>query len=79
MRVTVTQMRDAAADFEQDWARLREHVQSQRSELVLLPEMPFHPWFAGSRQFKIKRLNFERCSDFVKNSSFDLHKLNLLG
>ncbi|HEU4529563.1 MAG TPA: carbon-nitrogen hydrolase family protein [Steroidobacteraceae bacterium] len=55
MRVTVTQMHDAPADFARDWVRLAEHVRLERSEVVLLPEMPFHPWFATHRTFDPKR------------------------
>ncbi len=55
MRVTVTQMRDATADFGHDWVRLAEHVRLERSEVVLLPEMPFHPWFALQRSYEPAR------------------------
>src|SRR5512145_39678 len=51
MRVTVTQMHDAPADFARDWVRLAEHVRLERSEVVLLPEMPFHPCFATPRTY----------------------------
>jgi N-carbamoylputrescine amidase len=30
---------------------LVQHVKAQRSELVLLPEMPFYPWFPTPRHF----------------------------
>ena len=51
MKVTVCQTRDDAAGLAQDWDRLAGHVKAEASELVLLPEMPFSPWFAGARQF----------------------------
>src|SRR4051812_20609567 len=51
MRVTVCQMRDDVAGFERDWRRLVEHVSAERSHMVLLPEMPFAPWFASARDF----------------------------
>lgn len=37
--------------LERDWRRLVEHVATERSDLVLLPEMPFAPWFAVTREF----------------------------
>jgi N-carbamoylputrescine amidase len=51
MRVTVCQMRDDADGFDVDWADLCAHVRRERSELVLLPEMPFARWFAVVRAF----------------------------
>jgi N-carbamoylputrescine amidase len=51
MRVTVCQLSDDPPSFAADWARLRTHVEAQKSELVLLPEMPFSTWFATEREF----------------------------
>ncbi len=51
MRVTVCQLSDEARAFEADWANLAAHVGRERSDLVLLPEMPFAPWFAAGRAF----------------------------
>ncbi len=51
MKVTVCQLHDAPAALETDWKQLVAHVKVQESELVLLPEMPFFPWFATSRSF----------------------------
>jgi N-carbamoylputrescine amidase len=45
MRVTVCQFRDAHQ--EADWTQLKAHVQTASSDLVLLPEMLFAPWFAA--------------------------------
>jgi N-carbamoylputrescine amidase len=36
--------------LEQDWKALVEHVKSEKSDLVLLPEMPFHKWVAGTNK-----------------------------
>ena len=44
MRVTVCQLRNDAEPFAEDWAALSEHATSNGSDLVILPEMPFHPW-----------------------------------
>lgn len=46
MRVTVTQLADAAPESE--WEALAEHCKAERTELVLLGEMPFATWLAGT-------------------------------
>lgn len=51
MKVTVCELNDSSDGFERDWERLVVHVQQHRSDLVLLPEMPFCPWFAWSPDF----------------------------
>lgn len=51
VNVTVCQLSDDPAEFESDWRLLFEHVKIESSQLVLLPEMPFHPWFACERDF----------------------------
>ena len=51
MRVTVCQLSDDAKAFEADWDALCVHVEREQGELVLLPEMPFAPWFATARAF----------------------------
>ena len=51
VRLTICQTRNAPSDFRDDWGRLVDHVRAQRSDLVLLPEMAFAPWFAVSDRF----------------------------
>ncbi len=51
MRVTICEMNDEAGLFARDWEQLAAHVRAAGSELVLLPEMPFSPWFARARSF----------------------------
>ncbi len=51
MQVTVCEMNDDQSLVEQDWQALREHVRNEGSQLVLLPEMPFHTWLPRVRQF----------------------------
>jgi N-carbamoylputrescine amidase len=53
MKVTVCQTRDDPDGFAEDWERLAAHVQAEASDLVLLPEMPFARWFAGTRPFDL--------------------------
>jgi len=47
MRVTVCQLNDDPTRLAVDWAALCAHAQAERTDLVLLPEMPFSPWFAA--------------------------------
>lgn len=51
LRVTVCELHDDRAAFARDWTRLVAHVRDCRSELVLLPEMPFSTWLAASPAF----------------------------
>jgi N-carbamoylputrescine amidase len=51
MKITVCQLHNEREAFAVDWDRLVAHVKAQRSELVLLPEMPFFPWFPTPREF----------------------------
>jgi predicted amidohydrolase len=51
IKVTISQMHNEPQQFAADWQQLVEHVRSERSQLVLLPEMPFSPWFATTPHF----------------------------
>ena len=53
MRVTVCELNDSVEGLARDWERLVAHVQEHRSDLVLLPEMPFCPWFAWRPDFEM--------------------------
>ena len=50
MKVTVCEIRNTPADLERDWQGLVNHVKSESSDLVLLPEMLFFPWIARTNQ-----------------------------
>ncbi len=45
MKVTVCEISDDEVELAEEWPQLVRHVQSEKSDLVLLPEMPFYPWF----------------------------------
>jgi len=49
MKVTVCELTNEQKDFEGVWRALVSHVQAHHSDVVLLPEMPFHPWLAHTR------------------------------
>ncbi len=51
MNVTVCQLPDEPEAFHQQWEMLISHVHDNKSNLVLLPEMPFSPWFALNDNF----------------------------
>jgi N-carbamoylputrescine amidase len=51
--VTVCELSDDADGFERDWEQLVAHVEAAKSDLVLLPEMPFCPWFAWRPDFDL--------------------------
>jgi N-carbamoylputrescine amidase len=50
MRVTVCQLPSDVHQLDAEWNRLVEHCRQERSELVLLPEMPFSRWLAASAE-----------------------------
>jgi predicted amidohydrolase len=52
MKVTVCELNDNPDDLAHEWEQLVAHVKTQSSELVLLPEMPFYPWFALTPAFE---------------------------
>ena len=49
MKATVTQL--DASQLPSEWAALRAHVSRERSDLVLLPEMCFAPWFCTAPEY----------------------------
>ena len=51
MRVTVCQLADERDRFEAEWKSLCAHARAERSTLVLLPELPFAPWFPVTPTF----------------------------
>lgn len=51
MKVTVCELTNNPAAFGGEWEALVKHVQAERSDLVLLPEMPFADWFARADAF----------------------------
>jgi N-carbamoylputrescine amidase len=50
MKVTVCELSNDPQQLNQDWQALVTHVQTHGSDLVLLPEMTFHPWVAWTDQ-----------------------------
>jgi N-carbamoylputrescine amidase len=50
MKVTVCELGNDSDALAQDWQSLVAHTKSEASDLVLLPEMAFHPWVAQTDQ-----------------------------
>ena len=50
MIVTVCELPNEPGALEKAWEQLVRHVQTNESEFVLLPEMPFSPWLAHTRE-----------------------------
>ena len=51
LRVTVCELECESSALERGWSGLVAHVREHASELVLLPEMPFFPWFPAVRAY----------------------------
>ncbi len=51
MRVTVCELPDRPDAFADAWRGLVRHAREEASEVVVLPEMPFAPWFGTRRAF----------------------------
>ena len=54
MKVTVCELSNESKDFTRGWELLVSHVKAESSDLVLLPEMIFSPWFARNRKYDPK-------------------------
>jgi len=54
MKVTICQLHDEPDALPRDWERLVAHTRIEHTDLVLLPEMPFFPWFATVRGFNAR-------------------------
>ena len=46
MKITVCEIGNDPEQLIHDWMKLSQHVQTEGSDVVLLPEMPFYPWTA---------------------------------
>jgi N-carbamoylputrescine amidase len=49
MKITVCELKNGTETIEQEWQKLVSHVQSEGSDIVLLPEMPFYTWVARTK------------------------------
>src|SRR5262245_60248331 len=51
IKATVCELHNSAEGFAADWERLVAHIKVEQSDLVLLPELAFAPWFAVTPRF----------------------------
>ena len=63
MKITVCELNDREKKFKKDWEKLIHHVEKNKSDLVLLNEMPFGKWIASSKEV----------DDDLKAESFGIH------
>ena len=54
MKITVCELRNEMDILEEEWQNLVNHIKSEGSDLVLLPEMPFYTWIAHTNQVDAK-------------------------
>jgi N-carbamoylputrescine amidase len=52
MKVTVCQLRRGGAPSDEEWNALVNHARQERSDLVVLPEMPFSSGFTGGARYR---------------------------
>jgi N-carbamoylputrescine amidase len=50
MKITVCELPNEPHDLAPAWALLVDHVAQNKSDLVLLPEMPFYRWLSQSKE-----------------------------
>ena len=50
MNVTVCEVPINWAESDYQWHFMLDHLHDEKSDLILLPEMPFYKWLAGTRQ-----------------------------
>ncbi len=72
MKATVIEL--DAGQLEAQWAKLIKHIQAHQSELLLLPEMCFSPWFCTTRA-----VDESRWQAAVRSHDYWLGRLHELG
>jgi N-carbamoylputrescine amidase len=55
LRVTVCELSNDPVLLNEQWEELAAHVETEESDLVLLPEMPFYRWLAADREMDSKQ------------------------
>ena len=72
VKVTCVELPDSPT--QKTWNILSEHVKECETEILLLNEMPFYPWFVLSKEFKLKI-----AEDAVRSNDESMSILNELG
>ncbi|GHO46712.1 carbon-nitrogen hydrolase family protein [Ktedonospora formicarum] len=80
MKVTVCELPNNRENFSFAWKELIAHVREQRSDLVLLPELPFSAWFARIPEFDALRWqSAQNEHDVMMNQLSELAPAAILG
>lgn len=54
MNVTVCELSNDRSEFLEDWRELQIYLTQNKTDLLLLPEMPFYSWFVNQKEVSIK-------------------------
>ncbi|PWV46129.1 hypothetical protein [Chitinophaga sp. S165] len=54
IKVTVCELSNDRNQFAKDWQQLRGYLANNKTDLLLLPEMPFYTWFVNNKQVSEK-------------------------
>lgn len=65
MKVTVCELSNDRKEFLEDWRTLQEYLVHNKTDLLLLPEMPFYSWFVINK----------KVSEDVQQKSVEQHQL----
>jgi len=67
MKVTVCEMSDNEDNFIDDWNQLKIHLDQNKTDLLLLPEMPFCKWIACEKEVndEAKRRSVEKHEEWI--------------
>ncbi|WBV58024.1 carbon-nitrogen hydrolase family protein [Chryseobacterium daecheongense] len=65
MNVTVCELSNDRKEFLEDWRELQIYLNQNKTDLLLLPEMPFYSWFVNSKEV----------SEDVQQKSVEQHQL----
>lgn len=65
MKVTVCELSNDRKEFLEDWRTLQDYLVHNKTDLLLLPEMPFYSWFVINKEV----------SEDVQQKSVEQHQL----
>lgn len=65
MKVTVCELSNDRKEFLEDWRTLQEYLVHNKTDLLLLPEMPFYSWFVINKEV----------SEDIQQKSVEQHQL----
>jgi N-carbamoylputrescine amidase len=51
VKITVCELDNNPVGFQKNWKKLQRHLRKSHSNLLLLPELPFHPWIFRTKDF----------------------------